>query len=58
MTTKQRQSRELGPICSQAMARIDPVTGYISNIDEIRRAEYPTLHGILLLFAIVAVACD
>ena len=32
------------------MAQIDPITGYISNIDRIRQAEYPTLRGIFLLY--------
>lgn len=33
------------PKGSTSMAKIDQTSGYIINIDDIRREEYPMLHG-------------
>jgi hypothetical protein len=57
MTAKLYGSEKLGRACPQAMAQIDPITGYISNIDDIRRTEYPTIQGTFLILAIFAAAC-
>jgi hypothetical protein len=57
MTAKSYGSEKLGRACPQAMAQIDPITGYITNIDNIRRTEYPTIQGNFLILAIFAVAC-
>jgi hypothetical protein len=58
MTMERCEYQDFGPTCPQARAQIDPITGYILNIDKIRRAEYPTLQGVSRVFAIVAAACD
>jgi hypothetical protein len=58
MTTKKCQIEELSPTCPRAFVQIDPVTGYISNIDEIQRVEYSNLHGDFILYAFVIAAYD
>ena len=57
MTAHRRQPQELGPACQEAVAQIDPITGYISNINEIRRTEYPLLHGMFLFVATIPAPC-
>lgn len=58
MTTKQDHSHEPSPPSPKALAQIDPVTGYISNIDEIRKVEYPLLYSGSRFFSIVVDACN
>jgi hypothetical protein len=57
MTMKSYGSEKLGRACPQAMAQIDAITGYITNIDNIRRTEYPTIQGTFLILATFAAAC-
>lgn len=58
MTAILHGPEKLDRACPQAMAQIDPITGYISNIDDIRRTEYPTIQGTFLILAIFAAACS